>query len=100
MKAFMTNRNIAVGLVAAALFVTLGTYVFGYSMETLDVKAEHLGMEAKSLFPSPFPEYIVPGLESDVANLLLGLISTLVVFGVAWVVLKTLSRRGVKASGV
>jgi len=92
MSALVTRRDLAVGLGVAALFVVLGTFLFGYSMETLDVKAEDLGIEAESLFPSPFPEYVIPGMESDLTNLLLGLVSTLLVFGVAWGVLKALAK--------
>lgn len=93
MNAFMSRRDLVVGLSVAALFVVLGTFLFGYSMETLDVKAEDLGIEAgESVFPSPFPEYVVPGLETDAVNLLLGLASTLLIFVVAWGVLKALAK--------
>jgi hypothetical protein len=93
MSALVTRRDLAVGLGVAALFVVLGTFLFGYSMETLDVKAEDLGIEAgEAVFPSPFPEYVVPGMETDAVNLVLGLVSTLLVFGVAWGVLKALAK--------
>lgn len=91
MNVLITRRDLMVGLGTAALFVVLGTFIFGYSMETLDVKAEDLGIEAEeAVFPSPFPEYVVPGIESDAVNLLLGLVSTFLVFGVAWLILKAL----------
>ncbi len=93
MSTLVTRRDLMVGLGVAALLVVMGTFIFGYSMETLDVKAEDLGIEAdEPVFPAPFPEYVIPGVESDAVNLLLGLVSTLLVFGVAWFVIKALAK--------
>lgn len=83
-KRLVGIREVVVGLLAAAVFVLLGTYFFAYSLETLDVKAEQLGVEGHTLLHVPFPEYTVPGIESDTVNLVLGLASTLLIYLVGY----------------
>jgi len=77
------KQILAIGLTAAAIFVILGVFVFSYSMETLDVQAEELGAQESSVYQAPFPDYMIPDFENEVGSILLGILSTLAIFGVA-----------------
>ncbi len=85
------KKGIFAELALAAVLVALGTFVFSESVETLDVKAEELGLEGFSLLPAPFPEYSVPGMEDPLMTFLLGLSSVVLVLVVAFMVGRFLS---------
>ena len=88
------KRAILIGLAAALIFVALGTFVFSYAMETLDVAAEDLGASSQTIITAPLPEYVVPGFEENLlVNLMLGTISTIGIFGVAYGIGKLLTKR-------
>lgn len=85
------KKGLFAGLVIAAVLVALGTFFFSESVETLDVKAEELGLEGFSLLPAPFPEYAVPGMEDPLVTFLLGVFSVVLVLVVAFAVGRFLS---------
>ncbi len=77
------KQMLAIGLTLATIFVILGVLVFSYSMETLEVQAEELGAQESNLYQAPFPDYMIPGFENEAGSILLGILSTLAIFGVA-----------------
>lgn len=92
----MINKNqktLIFGLAISLLFVSLGTFVFSYAMETLDVKAEELGAEEQPIYEPPLPDYTIPGLENEWGTLLLGIASTLLLFIAGFTVAKLLNKK-------
>lgn len=88
------ERNIVItGLALAVLFVILGTFIFATSLETLDVQAEKLGVTSEKVVPAPFPEYTLPGFENVWGGVLLGIASTLGIFGVTLAVANLLKKK-------
>ncbi|MEM2098558.1 MAG: PDGLE domain-containing protein [Candidatus Bathyarchaeia archaeon] len=93
-KSKKVDRNtVIIGLSLAVTFVALGTFVFSYALETLDVKAEELEVTGENLLPAPFPDYTIPGFENEFGNLLLGITSTLMIFIVTLGVANLLKRK-------
>jgi hypothetical protein len=79
----MTTKNqktLIVGLTVAIIFVMLGVFCFSYAMETLDVKAEELGAQEQPIYEPPLPDYTIPGMDNEGGALLLGILSTLLLF--------------------
>jgi hypothetical protein len=74
---------IMIGLTLAVAFVIVGVLAFSYSMETLDVQAEKLGAQDTNVWQAPFQDYLVVGFESEMGTILLGVASTLAIFGVS-----------------
>lgn len=73
------------GIVTAVLLAVVGVLWLSGSMETLDRVAELLGVKGLTLWNPLFPDYILPGHEGNVeATLVLGVTSTLIVFGAAY----------------
>ena len=91
-----SKRTVIVGLTVALVFVLLGVFVFSYGMETLDVKAEELGMEEQSIYEAPFPDYSIVGLENEWGALIVGLASTLLLFVAGFGIAKVLKKKGQK----
>jgi hypothetical protein len=87
------KKTLAIGLIIAIVFVAVGTFVFSYAMETLDVKAEELGAEENPVFEAPLPDYTIPGFENEWGGLLLGIASTLLVFVAGFAVAKLLNKK-------
>jgi len=88
------RKTVAVGLAVAAVFVVVGNLVFSYSLETLDVQAERLGVSGESILDAPFPEYTIPGFDSLWGSVLLGIASMLLIFTVTLVVANLLKKKG------
>lgn len=86
------NKAVLYGLIIAVIFVIAGTFILYESNETLDIVAESLGLEGINMFPAPFPDYTVPGLDNIWAVLTLGILSTLVIFAVAYGIGKLLAK--------
>jgi ABC-type antimicrobial peptide transport system permease subunit len=91
------NKTIISGLTAAIIFVLIGVFFLSYAMETLDVKADELGAEENPIYEPPLPDYVIPGLDNPLVSALLGIASTLLIFGVALAVAKLLNKK--KKSG-
>lgn len=88
------KRLEVIGLIVAFVFVLIGVVWLSNSVETLDVKAEQLGAEENPVYEAPLPDYTVPGIEENLTvNLLLGIFSTLVIFGVTLGIGKILARK-------
>jgi len=90
------QKTVIVGLTVALVFVLLGVFVFSYGMETLDVKAEELGMEEQPIYEAPFPDYSIAGLENEGGTLIVGLASTLLLFVAGFGIAKVLKKRDQK----
>ena len=90
------QKTVIVGLTVPLVFVLLGVFVFSYGMETLDVKAEELGMEEQPIYEAPFPDYSIAGLENEWGALVVGLASTLLLFVAGFGIAKVLKKRGQK----
>jgi hypothetical protein len=93
------KRTILIGLLVAVIFVAIGTFLFSYAMETLDVAAEELGATTQIVINAPLPDYVVPGFEDNIiVNLMLGIASTLLIFGVTYGVGKLLPKRNISSA--
>jgi hypothetical protein len=75
-----SHKTIIIGLAVALIFVLVGTFLLSYSMETLDKQAEELGAEEKPVYDPPFPDYVIPGVDSVWGALLIGIAGTLLLF--------------------
>jgi hypothetical protein len=92
----MTPKNkktIIVGLAVAFIFVLVGVFCFSYAMETLDVKAEELGVQESPIYEPPLPDYVIPGFDNEWGALLLGIASTALLFVAGLAVAKLLSKK-------
>jgi hypothetical protein len=92
----MTSKNkktVIVGLVVALIFVLVGTFVFSYSMETLDKQAEQLGAEENPVYEPPFPDYTIAGMANEWGALIIGIAGTLLLFIVGLGIAKILNKK-------
>jgi amino acid transporter len=89
----LNQKTLLVGLAVALIFVIVGVFCFSYAMETLDVKAEELGLEEQPIYEPPFPDYSIIGFENEWGALIIGIASTLLLFVVAFAVAKVLSKK-------
>jgi len=89
----LNQKTVLIGLSAALILVILGVFCFSYALETLDLKATELGLEEQPIYDPPFPDYNILGLENKWSNLLISIISTLLLFVVAFAVAKLLSKK-------
>jgi len=94
MSAKKTSRKtLIIGLAVALVFVLAGVFCFSYALETLDVKAEELGASEQPIYEPPFPDYSIVGFENEWGVLLIGVASTLLLFGVGLGVAKLLNKK-------
>ncbi len=93
MTAKKLHKTIIVGLAIAMIFVMIGVFVLSYSMETLDKQAQQLGAQENPVYEPPFKDYNIPGLDNVWGALLVGIVGTLLLFGVAFGVAKVMHRR-------
>jgi NADH:ubiquinone oxidoreductase subunit 3 (subunit A) len=89
----LNQKTVLIGLAVALLFVVLGVFCFSYALETLDLKAEELGLEAEPIYKPPFPDYKILGMDNQWSALLIGVVSMLLLFVVAFGVAKLLNKR-------
>jgi ABC-type phosphate transport system permease subunit len=87
------QKTIIVGLTVAIVFVLIGVFFLSYAMETLDVKAEELGAQEQLIYEPPFPDYSIIGIDNVWGALIIGIISTLIVFIVSLGVAKILNKK-------
>jgi len=87
------QKTVIVGLAICVIFVLLGVFIFSYAMETLDVKAEEMGAEENPIYEPPFPDYNFPGVENEGGAILFGVISTLLIFAVGFVIAVLLRKK-------
>ncbi|MCL2691758.1 MAG: hypothetical protein FWE56_05865 [Candidatus Bathyarchaeota archaeon] len=92
-KKLNQKNTIIIGLTVALICVVLGVFCFSYAMETLDLKAEEIGLEEQPIFDPPFPNYSITGLEGKWGDLIIGVTATLLLFVVAFVTAKLLSKK-------
>ncbi|MDR0471507.1 MAG: hypothetical protein LBH79_07300 [Nitrososphaerota archaeon] len=89
----LNQKTIFIGLAIALIFVVLGVFFFSYALETLDLKAEELGLEAEPIYDPPFPDYNLLGIDNQWSALIIGGVSVFLLFVVAFGVAKLLSKR-------
>ena len=89
----INHKTIAIGLAAALIFVILGTFVFSYAMETIDLKAEELGAQEQQIWTAPFKDYTIAGSESQWIALIVGIAATLLLFVVGIGVAKIIRKK-------
>jgi len=82
---------ILIGIIISVFFVIVGAVWLSQSAETLDEVAEHFGVGATSIWNPPIPDYEISGYEGNIPmNITVGIVFTLLVFGVTLVVGKGL----------
>ena len=91
----LNQKTVTVGLAVALIFVLLGVFIFSNAMETLDVKAEELGMQEHPIFEAPFADYNIAGNNSIWVTLFVAIVSTLLLFVTGLVVAKIIHKRKV-----
>ena len=89
----VSHKTIIVGLAIALVFVLVGVFLFSYSMETLDKQAEQFGSTENPIYDPPFEDYNIPGLDNVWGALLVGVVSTLLLFAIAFGVAKIMQRK-------
>jgi ABC-type phosphate transport system permease subunit len=89
----VSHKTIIVGLAIALVFVLVGVFLFSYSMETLDKQAEQLGATENPIYDPPFKDYNIPGLDNVWGALLVGVVSTLLLFAIAFGVAKIMQKK-------
>ena len=87
------QKTIIIGLTVAIIFVMIGVFFLSYAMETLDVKAEQLGAQEQPIYEPPFPDYSIVGLENVWGALIIGVVSTLLLFIAGFSVAKILKKK-------
>lgn len=84
-------RMIIFGIIIAIVFVFIGTLWLYESAETFDKIAELFGAEEQPIYQAPLPDYEIPGFEGNkIANVVVGVASTLLILGVTFMVGKAL----------
>ncbi|MCL2477169.1 hypothetical protein [Candidatus Bathycorpusculum sp.] len=89
----LNQKTLLIGLAIALILVVLGVFCFSYALETLDLKAEELGLEAEPIYNPPFPDYNLIGLDNQWGALIIGVVSMFLLFVVTFGVAKLLSKR-------
>ena len=87
------QKTIIIGLTVAIIFVMIVVFFLSYAMEILDVKAEQLGAQEQPIYEPPFPDYSIAGLENVWGALIIGVVSTLLLFIAGFSVAKVLKKK-------
>ncbi|MCL1971193.1 MAG: hypothetical protein FWF66_07065 [Candidatus Bathyarchaeota archaeon] len=87
------KSTILIGLSIAIIVTVIGVLCFSYALETLDLKADELGIEEEPIYDPPFPDYNIADSENQWSNLAIGIASTLLLFIAAFTVAKLLSHK-------
>ncbi|MCX8191972.1 MAG: hypothetical protein N3F06_04110 [Nitrososphaerales archaeon] len=88
------SRMIVTGIAVSVVFVLIGGLWLYESAETFDKLAELFGAEEQPIYRPPLPDYEIPGLEGNkVANIIVGVLSTLFVLGTTLIIGKVLGIR-------
>ncbi|MGE5188324.1 MAG: hypothetical protein ACM3JE_04785 [Betaproteobacteria bacterium] len=89
----INQKTVLLGLAVTLIFVIAGVFCFSYALETLDVQAKALGAEEHPIYEPPFPDYNIVGLENEWGALVVGVVSTLLLFVAGLAVAKVLSKK-------
>ena len=88
------RKDVLVAIAASLIFVLIGVVWLSTSIETFDEVAGQLGAEERKIWNPLFPEYTLPGLESDLGStLILSIVSMLGVLAVAYTISRLLITR-------
>ncbi len=93
MAPISTKKTIIIILAVAMIFVLVGVFILSYSFETLDKQAGKMGDTEKPVYHAPLDGYNVPGLENTEGALLVGVVGTLLLFGLGLVVAKIMHKK-------
>lgn len=88
-----TKRTIILILSIAMIFVLVGVFILSYSFETLDKQAGKLGEAEKPIYHAPLDGYNIPGLENTEGALIVGIVGTLLLCGLSFLVAKILHKK-------
>lgn len=87
-------------VIVSALLALLGSWIASYAYEPLDKAAEILDLKEVEIFKAPLSGYTLGwktinllGFELDVSGIIAGVIGTLVVLVLAYILASMLSRR-------
>jgi len=88
------KKMLIVGMVISIIFVVVGSMFLSLSAETLDEVAEKFGASELTLWNPPIPDYSITGLEESWGlNVAIGVVFSLLVFGVLYLLGKALVAR-------
>jgi hypothetical protein len=83
-----TKKTILIVLTLAMIFVLVGVFVLSFSFETLDKQADKMGAKENPIYEAPFADYNIPGLDNMWGALIVGVVGTLLLFGLGLIVAK------------
>jgi hypothetical protein len=88
-----TKKTILIVLTLAMIFVLVGVFVLSFSFETLDKQADKMGAKENPIYEAPFADYNIPGLDNTWGALIVGVVGTLLLFGLGLIVAKIVGKK-------
>jgi len=88
-----TKKTILIVLTLAMIFVLVGVFVLSFSFETLDKQADKMGAKENPIYEAPFADYNIPGLDNTWGALIVGVVGTLILFGLGLIVAKIVRKK-------
>jgi hypothetical protein len=93
LKPISTKKTILIVLAIAMVFVLVGVFVLSFSFETLDKQADKMGAKENPIYEAPFADYSIPGLDSTWGALIIGVVGTLALFVLGFIVAKIVRKK-------
>ena len=93
MAPISTKKTILIVLTIAMIFVLVGVFVLSFSFETLDKQADKMGAKENPIYKAPFADYNIPGLDNTWGALIVGVVGTLLLFGLGLLVAKIVRKK-------
>lgn len=93
MAPISTKKTILIVLTLAMIFVLVGVFVLSFSFETLDKQADKMGAKENPIYEAPFADYNIPGLDNTWGALIVGVVGTLILFGLGLIVAKIVRKK-------
>jgi hypothetical protein len=75
------------------IFVLVGVFVLSFSFETLDKQADKMGAKENPIYEAPFADYNIPGLDNTWGALIVGVVGTLLLFALGFIVAKIVRKK-------
>jgi hypothetical protein len=75
------------------IFVLVGVFVLSFSFETLDKQADKMGAKENPIYKAPFADYNIPGLDNTWGALIVGVVGTLLLFALGFIVAKIVRKK-------
>ncbi|MCL2134773.1 MAG: hypothetical protein FWH37_04365 [Candidatus Bathyarchaeota archaeon] len=89
----LNQKTILICLTVTLIFVLLGVFCFSYANETLDLKADELGLKEQTIYDPPFPDYNITNFENKWSNLIVSVTATLLLLIITITVAKVISKK-------